>query len=222
MKLLIFDTETTGLPKSRESAYVRPDNWPHLVSISWIILDTETNIELKHRYYVIRPITWTIPEDSTKIHGITTAQAMEEGEDLLNVMYEFLKEDCDAWAAHNFEFDMSVLVNAVLWDLHGQFPVTKQRKYCTMRLSKNLCKIPGMYKDYKLPKLKELYGVAFGKPPEEGNLHNSAYDVRILTDIIKTYLPLRQAMGLVVSSVTNTDELVHEGNTLTIRIPRGI
>lgn len=222
MKLLIFDTETTGLPKSRESAYVKPDNWPHLVSISWIILDTETNTELKQAYYVIRPIAWTIPEDSTKIHGITTAHAMKDGEDLLDVMYEFLKEDCDAWAAHNFEFDMGVIVNAVLWDLRGRFPVTKQRKYCTMRLSKNLCKIPGMYRDYKLPKLKELYQVAFGTPPAEGQLHNSAYDVRILTDIIKTYLPLRQAMGLVVSSVSNTDGVKQEGNVLRIKIPRTI
>jgi hypothetical protein len=90
-----------------------------------------------------------------------------------------------------------------------------------MRLSKNLCKLPGNY-GYKLPKLKELYQVAFGKSPEEQYLHNSMYDVRILTDIIKTYLPLRQAMGLVASSVTTTDGVHKEGNTLTIKIPNRI
>ena len=222
MKLLIFDTETTGLPKSRESAYVRPDNWPHIVSISWIILETDTNTELKKTSYTIRPNGWTIPQDSVKIHGITTDMALEYGDDLLDVMYEFLNEECDAWVAHNLDFDMGVIVNAVLWDLHGQFPATKQKKYCTMRLSKNLCKLPGQYKDYKLPKLKELYQVAFGKLPEEQCLHNSMYDVRILTDIIKTYLPLRQAMGLVASSVINTDGVRQEGNTLRISIPRTI
>lgn len=43
MKLLIFDTETTGLPKSRKASTEGPNNWPHIVSISWVILDSDTN-----------------------------------------------------------------------------------------------------------------------------------------------------------------------------------
>lgn len=212
MKLLIFDTETTGLPKNRQPAERGPDNWPHIVSISWIVLDSETNTEVKTRSYIIRPNGWAIPEESTKIHGITEWTAMEKGVALYDVMYEFINESCDAWVAHNLEFDMSVIVNAVLWDLRLNFPRTPQRKLCTMLLGKPICKLPGYYKNsYKPPKLKELYFHAFGRHPEELQLHNSMYDVRILTEIIKHYFPLRVAMGLVARSDVKPD-----GRTLTI------
>lgn len=214
MKLLIFDTETTGLPKRREPAERGPNNWPHIVSISWIVLDSNTNTELKSRSYIIRPNGWTIPEDSVKIHGITEKIAMEQGYPLLNVMAEFVQEKCDMWVAHNLEFDMSVIVNAVLWDLKIQFPATPQRKVCTMLLSKGICKLPGYYKSsFKPPKLKELYQHAFGRLPDETQLHNSMYDVRVLTDIIKSYFPLRIAMGLVGSR-----DIKPDGKTLTICI----
>lgn len=217
MKLLIFDTETTGLPKQRQAAEKGPNNWPHIVSISWIVLDTVTNTELKIRNYIIRPEGWEIPEDSVKIHGITKELAMEMGSDLLVVMEEFIKEECDGWVAHNFEFDMGVVVNAVLWDLKLQFPATPQRKFCTMLLGKGICRLPGKFKNsFKPPKLKELYFHAFKRHPEELSLHNSMYDVRILTEIIKHYFPLRQAMGLVESSVIKPDG----HRTLTIRINR--
>jgi DNA polymerase III epsilon subunit-like protein len=212
MKLLIFDTETTGLPKSRQPASNGPNNWPHIVSISWIILDTETNTELKRCNYIIRPNGWDIPEDSIRIHGITLEIAQQKGVDLMGAMTEFVKEYSDMWVAHNLEFDMNVIVNAFLWDLQIQFPVTPQRKMCTMLLSKPICKMPGMYRNkYKSPKLKELYHHAFGRYPEELMLHNSMYDVGILTDIIKSYLPLRQALGLVARSDVKSD-----GRTLTI------
>lgn len=212
MKLLIFDTETTGLPKNRQPATNGPNNWPHIVSISWIVLDTDSNKELRKCSYVVKPDGWDIPEESVKIHGITTQFANDNGFDLCSVMNEFIMEKCDGWVAHNLEFDMGVIVNAVLWDLKTQFPVTPQRKFCTMLLSKPICKLPGNFKNsYKSPKLKELYFHAFGRHPEEANLHDSMYDVEILTDVIKTYLPLRQVMGLVARSETKSD-----GTTLTI------
>lgn len=216
MKVLIFDTETTGLPKWRQSAEKGPNNWPHIVSISWIVMDSDTNTELKSRSYIIRPVAWTIPEDSTLIHGITQQMAIEKGVELYWVMNEFIGEDCDMWVAHNLDFDINAVMNAVLWDLRLQFPVVKQKKVCTMLLGKEICKLPGKY-GYKAPKLKELYNHAFGKFPDESQLHNSMYDVRVLTDVIKSYLPLRQAMGLVARSITNTDG-IRKGKTLTICI----
>lgn len=215
MKVLIFDTETTGLPKSRKPAEQGPNNWPHLVSISWIVLDSDSNTEVERRSFIIKP-EWKIPEDSIAIHGITQERAEKEGVSLLEVMAEFLTESCDMWVAHNLEFDMSIIVNAVLWDLKVQFPLVPQRKICTMLLSKNICKLPGKF-GYKSPKLKELYYAAFGKHPVEAHLHTSMYDVEILTEVIKHYLPLRQAMNLVASSVLQEDG-VQDPKTLRIRI----
>lgn len=204
MRLLIFDTETTGLPRSRASAASGPNNWPHLVSISWIVLDTNTNTELGRHSYIIKPDGWTIPQESVDIHGITTEQASLVGKPLFDVMGEFIAESCDAWVAHNFEFDFGVIMNAVLWDLKMQFPYIPQKKFCSMNLTKNICKLPGKF-GYKSPKLKELYYCAFKLFPAEHLLHNSMYDVEILTEVIKSYLPLRQAMGLVTSSVDKED-----------------
>lgn len=212
MKLLIFDTETTGLPKNRDKAEKGPNNWPHIVSISWIVLDTETNKELKEKHYIVKPNGWAIPEESTKIHGITEDIALEKGFNLVDVMWDFVSEKCDVWVAHNLDFDMGVVVNAVLWDVGVQFPMVPQRKICTMNLGRQLCKLPGKYPgSYKFPKLKELYFTAFGEYPDELSLHNSLYDVKVLTEVIKHHLPLRQAMGLVVSDGNKSD-----GRTLTI------
>ena len=214
MKLLIFDTETTGLPKSRKPAKEEPNNWPHIVSISWIILDTDTNTELKRRHYIIFPENWEIPDESVNIHGITYEMAVEQGIWLHEAMSELVQEECDAWAAHNLEFDMGVIVNAVLWDLKIQFPLIPQRKFCTMLLGKPICKLPGYYRNtYKAPKLKELYYAAFGKYPVELQLHNSMYDVQILTEIIKEFKPLREIMCLDANTIRKTD-----GCTLTISI----
>jgi len=215
MRLLIFDTETTGLPKTRDPASKGPYNWPHIVSLSWAILDTDTNQVLHTRDYIVKPEDWVIPEESTKIHGITNELAILKGHSLQNVIQEFLYEQCDAWVAHNLEFDMGVIVNAVLWDLHLQFPATPQRKFCTMLLSRNICKLPGKYNSYKMPKLKELYTHVFAKPPREDELHRSIYDTLILAEIIKHCIPLRKAMGLVAPDVSTVANGVYPHRTLT-------
>lgn len=207
MKLLIFDTETTGLPKTRSPAEKNANNWPHIVSISWVILDSETNHIIKERNYYIKPNGWAIPEASINIHGITEEIAMQKGINLFDAMIEFVGEKCDMWVAHNLEFDINVIVNAVLWDLKLQFPVITQRKVCTMLLGKTICKLPGMYKNsYKAPKLKELYYHVFKKYPDELMLHSSIYDVYVLTDIIKNCSELRHAMGLETTNEIKTDE----------------
>ena len=38
-KIIIFDTETTGLPKSRQSLVNNTEEWPYIVQFSYIIYD---------------------------------------------------------------------------------------------------------------------------------------------------------------------------------------
>jgi DNA polymerase-3 subunit epsilon len=207
MKLLIFDTETTGLPKHKNEAYKGPNNWPHIVSISWVILDTDTNIILRQKTFIVKP-EWTIPTDSTKIHGITTEYAQRHGVKLDFVINEFLGETYDVLVAHNMKFDLNVILNAILWDLKipsYSFP----NKICTMELSKDLCKLSGKY-GYKYPKLKELYFHAFQRMPDEAKLHGSLYDVLILTELIQNHSPLRQAMGLTARNLDNNNGIYQD------------
>lgn len=140
MKLVLFDTETTGLPKTRDPAWKGPDNWPHIVSISWIVV--ENDVITKEKYAVVKPIDWVIPADSTKIHGITQIYANENGESLSSVMDRFWSDiEGSTVIAHNLQFDENVVANAMLWDLRRAFPGFTH-KFCTMESSRIICKIP--------------------------------------------------------------------------------
>lgn len=194
MKLLIFDTETTGLPLKKLPAEKEPDNWPHIVSISWVILDSFTNEILSQQNFIIKPSNWRVPMESTAIHGISHDMAERTGNDLSYVISKFLAEEYDILVAHNIEFDMNVLVNAIKWDLQLSLPLFP-KQICTMKLSKNMCKLQGKY-GFKYPKLKELYFHAFQILPFEARLHNSMYDVLVLTELVQKFAPLRKLMDL--------------------------
>ena len=71
---LIFDTETTGLPKNYNAPITDLDNWPRMVQIAWQLHELDgTLVEVKN--YIVKPEGYTIPFNSAKIHGITTEKA---------------------------------------------------------------------------------------------------------------------------------------------------
>lgn len=216
MRVLVFDTETTGLPKySRTPAKFMKDNWPHLVSLSWIIL--EDNV-VKERYsYIIKPINWIIPDDSIAIHGITNEIAIRDGYELEVVMNEFVCQHYDLMVAHNLDFDENVIINAIYWDLgRKHFLEFPHPKRCSMKLSKNICKIPSTYNAYKPPRLSELYKYVFGVNPTMSQLHNSLYDVEILVKIIQTSQELRENLGLTERTYLQHNEYKTKPNVLRI------
>jgi DNA polymerase III epsilon subunit-like protein len=186
MKLLIFDTETTGLPKLwSKSALEERFNWPHIVSIGWILYDTETSEVLDKQYYVIRPQGWTIPLDAVRIHNISQHFAIAKGSDLLEVLNKFIDIPCDAWVAHNMDFDYNVLVSALRWDCgvtaFPHFPP----QFCTMRTSAKRCNI-NLRGTTKWPSLSELYLHCTGKEPNKISLHNSLEDASLVLECLKT------------------------------------
>jgi DNA polymerase III epsilon subunit-like protein len=203
MHVLVFDTETTGLPKTRLPATRGPNNWPHMVSIAWIIMDGD--LKKKERYAIIKP-RWTIPADSTSIHGITQKEAEEKGEDLGKVIAEFLADAPDAIVAHNMNFDLNVLVNAMLWDLGLPYPKLP-RQYCSMTIMTDICKLPSQFGRYKPPKLSELYKFIFNIEPEKTSLHNALFDVQLLAEILSHSNILRQVIGLPITGAPVSNEV---------------
>jgi len=103
---LFFDTETAGLPRNRKAPVTDLNNWPRLVQIAWLQYDHSGN-QVKRGEYIIKPIDFTIPHTATKIHGITTKKAMEEGILLDVVLEEFSAaiDRSDYLVAHNMGFD---------------------------------------------------------------------------------------------------------------------
>ena len=195
MRLVLFDTETTGLPKTRDPATKGPNNWPHIVSLAWIVMDNDTIV--KEEYRLILPSGWTIPPESTGIHGITHAHAVAEGVPLAGALYEFLSEPADCWIAHNMKFDMNVVANAALWDVGLPFKGFS-KWFCTMEASAPICKLPkpNGWKGYKHPKLSELYRFILKRDPIHTSLHNSLYDTRLLAEVIQNSYVLREMIGL--------------------------
>ena len=85
---LFFDTETTGLPKRWNAPVTDVDNWPRLVQLAWIVYDDQGQI-MKTRDVMVRPEGFTIPFEASRVHGITTAIALEKGWPIQEVMEEF-------------------------------------------------------------------------------------------------------------------------------------
>ena len=107
---LIFDTETTGLPKRWDAPVTDTDNWPRVVQIAWQLHDAMGEC-LEQQDFLIKPEGFNIPYDAEQVHGISTELALEEGHELEEVLEKF--NDCLKKASfvvgHNVGFDINVL-----------------------------------------------------------------------------------------------------------------
>ena len=79
---LIFDTETTCLPKSWNAPITDTDNWPRCIQIAWQLHDDMGNL-LDRNDFLIQPDGFNIHYDAERIHGISTELAQEKGISLI-------------------------------------------------------------------------------------------------------------------------------------------
>ena len=175
-KFLFFDTETTGLPFDFNLPRHIVENWPRLVQLSWLVTDDQGN-RLKTADHIIKPDGFTIPQDASDLHGITTQVAMQKGNDLAEVMTEFLNDfrDADLIVGHNVEFDKNI-VGAEIIRMGSQDIMDSKPAICTLKSSTDYCAILNKRGDgFKYPKLQELHIKLFNKPFEDA--HNSLSDI---------------------------------------------
>jgi len=162
-KFLVFDTETTGLPKSWGAPASDTDNWPRLVQLAWQQYD-EDGILIQEQETLVIPEGFLIPEESTKVHGITTEQAVEEGNYLKEVLYRFNQVAfmSDVLVAHNMAFDEKIM-GAEFIRKKIEDPIELRLKVCTMLSSVKF------YGKGKWPKLSELHIKLFDKDFEDAH-----------------------------------------------------
>tara|TARA_B110000908_G_C10266053_1_gene464077 strand:- start:2505 stop:6863 length:4359 start_codon:yes stop_codon:yes gene_type:complete len=174
---LIFDTETTGLPRSWKAPFTDVDNWPRCVQIAWQIHDKWGEL-IETKDFLIRPDGYDIPYDAEKIHGISTLLAQENGHDIEDVLVEFKKalESVEFVVGQNVGFD----INIMSCEFHrfgydpflNTFPLLDT---CT-EATASICQIPGgRGGKFKLPNLTELHTFLFGSAFDEA--HNATADV---------------------------------------------
>lgn len=195
---LIFDTETTGLPKSWSAPITDTDNWPRCVQIAWQLHDEMGNL-IEHQDYLIRPEGYNIPYDAEQIHGISTNLATEEGILLAEMLQKFNLALAKASyvVGQNVGFD----INIMGCEFHRagiQTPLLSMNVLdtCT-ETTAELLRLPGgRGGKFKLPTLTELHEYLFGQKFAEA--HNATADVEATT---------RCFLELVKREIFSQDEL---------------
>ena len=187
---LIFDTETTGLPKKWNAPVSDSDNWPRCIQLAWQLHD-ETGKLSSNSSFLIKPENFDIPFESEKVHGISTALAMKDGLDLKEVINRFLIDlkKSKYLVGHNVKFDINI-IGAELYRLGivSNFSQLKVVDTCT-EITANLCKLPGGRSGkFKFPTLIELHDFLFRDSFEHA--HNASADVeataRSFFELIRT------------------------------------
>jgi len=183
---LVFDVETTGLPKSNVFTDLTAYDSCRIVSIAWILINNDTQKEERESYSLIKPENFYVPAASTSIHKITQTEALEKGIAFSDMLKEFMisLDVADRIIAHNLDFDLNVLGS----ELYRRGYVTELRslyrkdRLCTMRWSKELLNLP------RYPKLAALYQQIFDVVPE--NPHNAQCDTRYCYEVYKQLLEI--------------------------------
>ena len=178
---LIFDTETTGLPKRWDAPITDTDNWPRCIQIAWQLHDAMGNC-IEHQDYLVQPEGFNIPYDAEKIHGISTELAQQQGIPLVEVLEKFnaALEKTKFVVGQNVGFDLNIMgaefVRANIANKLQELPVLDT---CTEHTAE-LCQLPGgRYGKFKLPTLTELHEFLFNVPFAEA--HNATADVEATT-----------------------------------------
>jgi len=178
---LIFDTETTGLPKRWDAPLTDSDNWPRCIQIAWQLHD-EMGRLVESQDYLVKPEGFNIPYDAEKVHGISTELAAEEGISLTEMLQKFQEalNKTKFVVGQNVGFDLNIMGaefhREAMENNLQELPVLDT---CT-EVTAQMCKIPGgRGGKFKLPTLTELHEFLFDEP--FGEAHNATADVEATT-----------------------------------------
>lgn len=183
--ILFYDTETTGLPLFKEPSE-HPDQ-PHIVQLAAALVDTDTRKTISSIDVIIKPESWTIPEEMTAIHGISNELANDVGVPLHEAIDIFLT----LWnervrVAHNQSFDARII--RIAQHQIGDFSDDSLELWkngisdCTQKMATSVLKLPPTEKmvkagfnKYKPANLRESYRHFF--EVDFDNAHSAMADV---------------------------------------------
>ena len=201
-RYLVFDVETTGLlPRSQKNGVVVPiSEYPHILQISFAVYDiTQKKIIREYDAYVKVAEDVVIPDEVTKLTGISREMVNEKGRSIVDVLEKFYEMYmfCHGLVAHNMKFDEKMIlfeverkrerIMKVAPYCFHTFSDTFEKvhgieRFCTMKRGTDLCnimvpsKLPNGKPRKKWPRLGELYQYLFPGENVEG-FHNSMVDV---------------------------------------------
>ena len=176
MKLIVFDTETTGIPSSKAELAAQP--WIiqfAAITYEYDFISRELK-ELSRIDQLIKPEI-EVTYETTEFTGISN-QMLENAPDFASVCDALLEAfaSADVAVAHNIEFDQK-MVEIELARLGRSTKFLPEKIFDTMKQTRDLCRLPGRMGSgsYKNPRLAELHTFLFDRGFE--NAHNAMYDV---------------------------------------------
>lgn len=175
MNVLVFDTETTGLPLWNDPSD-HPDQ-PYIVDIACSLFDG-MGLEFARFDAIVKPNV-PIPEELSRLHGITTEMAMDRGIEIADAHREFMGmvARADLIVGHNVSFDI-LLARIQAARATGEKWDNPLPTFCTMRKTTNMVKALGPKarhpQDWKWPSLGETIRHFFNE--EHSNAHRARPD----------------------------------------------
>ena len=205
MKVLVFDTETTGLPTERNASYMETEKWPHIVQLAFVLYDTDKKKLISAHDYIIRiPESVEISEESQAIHGILPSRCRRKGVPITLALEEFgeCQQCADVLVAHNISFDKRVILAACRREGVPQYFFRNNKtkpEFCTMQRTKDIPVVVaknsrGEYNKY--PTLVELHRHLFdGKSPK--GMHDAFADILIC---LRCYVMLQHNFDIILTT----------------------
>lgn len=202
---IVFDTETTGLPRNYNAPLTDSDNWPRIVQIAWQLHDEKGHL-VESKSLIVKPDNFTIPFTAVQIHHISTEKAHEFGIPLADALDQFKEALAKAKYAcgHNIGFDKNIIGAEFLrlqqTDVVSPYPVIDTAEETT-----EFCKLPGgRGGKFKYPKLEELHTILFQRGFSEA--HNAGFDVeanaRCLFECLKRNIISRPESSLIDAGIS--------------------
>lgn len=178
---IIFDTETTGLPKRYDAPVTDTANWPRCIQIAWQLHDDMGRL-IEHQDYLVKPEGFNIPYDAERIHGISTELAQDEGASLREVLEKFniALSKAKFIVGQNVGFDVNIM-GCEFYRMGMDSPMNPMLVLdtCTEKTASILQLPGGRGGKFKLPTLTELHQYLFNVPFSEA--HNATADVEATT-----------------------------------------
>lgn len=179
---LVIDTETTGLPDVRLSAY--DQRQARIVQIAAILIDGDGN-ELEILDSLIKPDGWSLDDEEDYAHSWTHDDCMFIGQNAQDVLLQLdtMAKKSDVVVAHHAVFDLTML--RIESEYHSVALSILEKPYiCTMLGAAPVCKLKGPIPGkWKYPSLEEAYLHVLGKEINETQQHEALYDARACKEV---------------------------------------
>jgi DNA polymerase III epsilon subunit-like protein len=180
MRILIFDTETSGLNPQ----------WNVILQLSYQIVNSDSWATLKtvNHYFSWPEDKARVTQEAIAVNGLT--EEVLSGKQLSNrktAFEEFVadKDSCDLLVAHNLEFDKKFIIASCREEGVKYANSGWGLSYDTMKRTTSYCQIPKDWgSGYKWPKLTELAD-CLGVDYSQIALHDSSGDVELTKQCFK-------------------------------------